>query len=106
MDSGLNSPTADGIWTNVEKQLTLGPVQSSPGASLSVAFFYKGDMTTIDNSNGVIVEILDENGLSVIKLVHNSGDFKFITPSITEDFLGAGNHLISGWNLISLSIAR
>ena len=60
----------------------------------------------MDNSNGVIVEILDTNGLSVLKLVHNSGDFKFVTSSNSDVFTGAGDHLVSGWNLIALCISR
>lgn len=58
----------------------------------------------MDNSNGVIVEIQDMNGLSIIKLVRDSDDFKFKTPSNSEIFNGAGNQLASGWNFIGLSL--
>ena len=55
IDSGLNSPTAEGV-DKKKKKPTISPVRSSAAACLSVAFFYKGDENTVPGSN-ILLEI-------------------------------------------------
>ena len=79
-DTGLASPTFEGVDTDLEI-LSLFQIMSSAASSLSVAFFYKGDISTIDLS-GTILEVLNSNLDSVIKLKCQAGDMELKTPTL------------------------